>query len=214
MNKRLILVGCGAFARELISWAEDIADAGIGQKITGYLDDTSHILEKFAYPYEAKWIATIDNYIPEIGDELIIAIGDPVGKLKVVTKLKEKGAKFATLIHPTAVIARSARLGEGVVICPQALVSADAQLGDFVMVNCLSSIGHDVVVGNYCTLSAHVDLTGYVHVGDGVFFGTGAKVLPKVKIGAEAKIGAGAMIMQSVPENTVMYTQPAKKLYS
>ena len=212
MNKRLILVGCGAFARELICWIEDAVDLGVGKKVTGFLDEDPKALEKFAYPYEPKWISTIDNYIPEEGDELIMAIGSPAGKLKVATKLKEKGAKFATFIHPTAVVAKSAVLGEGVVICPQSFVSADAQLEDFVAVNGLSSVGHDVVVGKFSTLSAHVDLTGYVQVGDGVFFGTGAKVLPKVKIGSAAKIGAGATIIRSVPENSVMYAPSTKRL--
>ncbi len=212
MNKRLILVGCGAFARELICWIEDAVDLGMGRKVTGFLDDDPKALEKFAYPYEPKWISTIDNYIPEEGDELIMAIGSPAGKLKVATKLKENGAKFATFIHPTAVVAKSAVLGEGVVICPQSFVSADANVGDFVAVNGLSSVGHDVVVGKFSTLSAHVDLTGYVQVGDGVFFGTGAKVLPKVKIGSAAKIGAGATIIRSVPENSVMYAPPTKRL--
>jgi sugar O-acyltransferase (sialic acid O-acetyltransferase NeuD family) len=213
MNQRLILVGGGGFARELINWIESSVNSDIGQKITGFLDDNPKALQGFSGSYnDTQWIATIDNYIPEEGDKLIMAIGDPVGKLKVATKLKQKGAEFATFIHTTAVVARSASLGEGVVICPHALVSADVELGCFVMVNCLSSIGHDVVVGQYSTLSGHVDLTGYVQVGEGVFFGTGAKVIPKIKIGAGAKIGAGTTIMRNVPEKAVMYTTPAKRL--
>lgn len=45
-----------------------------------------------------------------------------------------------------------------------------------------------------------------------MFFGSGAKILPKVRIGAGAKIGAGATVMRSAPENAVLYTMPAKKL--
>lgn len=76
----------------------------------------------------------------------------------------------------------------------------------------LSSIGHDVKVGAYSTLSSHVDLMGHVETGERVFFGSGAKILPKVRIGAGAKIGAGATVMRSAPENAVLYTMPAKKL--
>ncbi|MEI6745903.1 MAG: acetyltransferase [Methylococcaceae bacterium] len=212
MNKRLILVGCGAFARELICWIEDAVDSGVGRKVTGFLDEDPKALEKFAYPYEPKWISTIDDYIPEEGDELIMAIGSPAGKLNVATKLKKKGAKFVTFIHPTAIVAKSATLGEGVVICPKSMVSADTNVGDFVAVNCFSGVGHDVVVGQYTTISSHVDLTGFVQVGDSVFFGTGAKVIPKVKIGAGATIGAGTTIIRSVTKNSVMYAPPTKRL--
>ncbi|MCV9981021.1 acetyltransferase [Burkholderia pseudomallei] len=210
MTPRLIVAGCGAFARELINWADDAAHAGIGQRITGFLDANPAALAGF--PYRAEWLGDIDAYTPEDGDELIVAIGDPNAKRDVVERLRARGARFGSLRHPSAVVARSASLGAGVVLCPHAVVSADAQIGDFVAVNVLSSIGHDVKVGAYSMLSSHVDLMGHVETGERVFFGSGAKILPKVRIGAGAKIGAGATVMRSAPENAVLYTMPAKKL--
>ena len=210
MLKQLIVAGCGAFARELINWADDAADAGRSARIGGFLDTNPAALE--GYPYQLEWRGDIDDYRPLDGEAVIVAIGDPAARRAVVSRLRERGALFATLIHPTAVIARSAVLGEGVVVCPQSVISADARVGDFVAVNVLSSIGHDVKLGAYTTLSSHVDLTGFVQTGEGVFFGSGAKVLPKLTIGARAKIGAGATVMRSVAEDAVIYTAPAKKL--
>jgi sugar O-acyltransferase (sialic acid O-acetyltransferase NeuD family) len=209
-SKRLIVAGCGAFARELINWAADAADAGRSAPITGFLDANAGALEGFSY--DLAWRGDIDDYRPNDGEAVIVAIGDPSKKRAVVERLRARGALFATLVHPTAVIARTAKLGVGVVICPQAVISADASVGDFAAINTLSSIGHDVKLGAFSTLSAHVDLTGYVQTGDEVFFGTGAKVLPKIKIGARAKIGAGTTVMRSVAEDAVLYTAPARKL--
>jgi UDP-3-O-[3-hydroxymyristoyl] glucosamine N-acyltransferase len=112
-----------------------------------------------------------------------MAIANPESKRRVAAELQAMGARFVTVVHPSAVIAGSARLGEGVTVCPFSLVSADAIVGDFVAINTMSSVGHDVQLGAFSTLSAHVDLTGRVKVGEGVFFGTGAKVLPGLKIG-------------------------------
>lgn len=210
MVKRLIVAGCGAFARELINWAQDAADAGRGPAISAFLDANPAALQD--YPYQLEWQGDIDDYRPRDGDAVLVAIGDPAGKHAVVARLRERGAVFATLVHPSAVVARSAVLGEGVMVCPQAVISADAHVGDFVAINVLSSVGHDVKLGAYSTLSSHVDLTGYVQTGDGVFFGSGAKILPKLKIGARAKIGAGAIVMRSVAEDAVIYAAPARKL--
>jgi sugar O-acyltransferase (sialic acid O-acetyltransferase NeuD family) len=210
MTKRLILVGCGAFARELINWAQDVAETGQGQAVTGFLDEDAQALTGFNYKIE--YLGKIDAFVPQSGDYLLMAIGDPSIKKKIYQELKAKGAQFAQLIHPSAVIARSAKLGDGVVVCPQAFISADAIVGDMVAVNGCASVGHDVRLGSFCTLSSHVDLTGWVQVEECVFFGSGAKVLPKVKVRAGAKIGAGAVVMRSVAENAVMYAQPAKKL--
>ena len=210
MVKRLVVAGCGAFARELINWAEDAADAGRGPRISGFLDTNPAALR--GYPYQLEWRGDIDDYRPRDGEAVIVAIGDPGAKRKVVASLRDRGASFATLVHPTAVIAHSSVLGEGVVVCPQSVISADARVCDFVTVNVLSSVGHDVKLGAYSTLSSHVDLTGFVQTGEEVFFGSGAKILPKLTIGARAKIGAGTTVMRSVAEDAVIYTASAKKL--
>lgn len=209
-QERWILVGAGAFARELINWAEDAAEAGMSPRIAGFLDNSAQALDAFSY--QLAYYGTIEEYQPQPEDRLLMAIGDPGAKRRVAQLLKSKGARFATLIHPRAVVARSARLGEGVVVCPHAVISADAVLGDFVAVNALAGVGHDVVVGACSTLSAQVDLTGSVQVGEGCFFGSGARVLPRISIGADARIGAGAVIMRRVAAGAVMYASPAKKL--
>ncbi len=210
MEERLILVGCGAFARELINWVQDLVDLGKSKPITGFLDASPDALDGFAY--QIPWFGRIDEYTPEPGDQLLMAIGDPKAKKELFSSLKSKGATFAQMIHPSAVVARSAKLGEGVVVCPLSFVSADANVGDLCAINGNASVGHDVKLGAFSTLSSHVDLTGWVQVEECVFFGSGARVLPKVKIGFGARVGAGAVVMRSVPTEAVMYGQPAKKL--
>jgi sugar O-acyltransferase (sialic acid O-acetyltransferase NeuD family) len=209
METRLILVGAGNFGRELVNWAQDIAEYG-GHGFHGYLDTTPDVLA--VRGYKLPWLGTPTDYVPQPGDQMVIAIANPLSKRAVVEHMLAKGASFARLIHPTAVVARTASLGEGVVLCPHSVVSADSTVGNFVSVNTLSSVGHDVVLGDFSTLSGHVDLTGAVKVGVDCFFGTGAKVLPKVKIGNGAKIGAGTVIMRSVADGVTMYTAPAKRL--
>ncbi|WP_431259092.1 acetyltransferase [Roseateles chitinivorans] len=206
----LTLVGCGAYARELINWIADATTAGRLPPLTAFLDATPDSLSGF--PYTLAYRGRVEDYAPEPGELLVMAIANPDAKRRVAAELKAKGAQFATVIHPSAVIAGSARLGEGVTVCPFALISADAAVGDFVAINAMSSVGHDVQLGAYSTLSAHVDLTGRVAVGEEAFFGTGAKVLPGVKIGERAKVGAGALIMRSVKADAVMYAPPAKQL--
>jgi sugar O-acyltransferase (sialic acid O-acetyltransferase NeuD family) len=210
IKRRLILVGCGAFARELINWVDDLVSLGKFIPVTGFLDDNPDALKGFSY--SIPYLGSIQSFIPQPGDQLLMAIGDPKAKKNLYLDLKFKGASFAQFIHPTAVVSRTAKLGEGVVICPLAFVSADSIIGDLCAINGNSSVGHDVVLGDFATLSSHVDITGWVHVDECVFFGSGARVLPKVKIGKDARIGAGAVVMQSVPKDCVMYAPPAKRL--
>jgi sugar O-acyltransferase (sialic acid O-acetyltransferase NeuD family) len=208
MKTKLILVGSGSFGREVINWSYDIFDDA-ADGFRAYLGSPDAFKD---YRYDLQCLGAIEDYLPQANDRFVIAVGDPETKKMLVEQLLAKGAKFATLVHPSAVIARTAVLEEGVVICPQAVISADCRICRFAAVNVLSSVGHDAFVGEYSTLSGHVDLTGFVHVGELVFFGTGAKVLPKVRIGSKSRIGAGSVIMRNVADGSVMYTMPAKKL--
>jgi len=81
-----------------------------------------------------------------------------------------------------------------------------------VAVNICSSVGHDVRLGSYSTLSAHIDITGGVVVGEMVMFGSGARILPGLHVGDEATIGAGAVVIRNVPPGKTVYAPPAKQL--
>ncbi|MEH2204211.1 MAG: acetyltransferase [Nostoc sp.] len=210
MEQRCILVGAGAFGRELINWVYDAQTHGIFPPLDGFISDIPNVLDGF--DYKLTWLGQISTYQPTDRDLFLLGIGDPKDKESLVTSLKNRGGKFITLIHPTAVLARTARLGEGVILCPFSVISADATIGNFVTFNCFSGAGHDVQVGDYTTVSSHVDLTGGVKCGHSVFFGTGAKVLPHVSIGNSAKIGAGALIVRTVTEGSTMFAAPARKL--
>lgn len=49
-----------------------------------------------------------------------------------------------------------------------------------------------------------------VRIGDGVFLGTGATVLPGVTVGARSLVAAGAVVDRDVPENAVVAGNPAR----
>lgn len=209
--QNIIIVGAGSFGRELCCWLEDMLDPA-SMRIGGFLDDTRDCAPVLNANYPYPLLGAIDSYRLHDDDVFVIAIADPAGKSRIAMALQQRGAKFFTMVHPTALLARTARLGAGVLICPFALVSADSLVGDFVTINSYSSIGHDAIIGSGSTLSCHVDITGRVSVGEGVFFGSGARVLPQLHVGDNAKVGAGAVVMRKVEAGATVYAMPAKKL--
>jgi sugar O-acyltransferase (sialic acid O-acetyltransferase NeuD family) len=210
VSKHLVVVGVGGFGREVICWAENAACDGAAPPIRGYLLDDGYPLLSAAYGL--AWLGGLDAYVPICGDVCVVAVSDPVAKRQIVSRLQARGATFTSLVHPSAVIAKTAVLGVGCIVCPQSLLSADVTLGDFITVNAMSSIGHDSKIGAFTTLSAHVDITGRVTVGESAFFGSGARVLPGLTVGNEAKVGAGAVVMRSICAGVTVYTNPARKL--
>ncbi|MES2033905.1 MAG: NeuD/PglB/VioB family sugar acetyltransferase [Pseudomonadota bacterium] len=203
-----ILVGGGAFAREILGWFKPgLAE---GDRFVGYLDDGEEPMRLRGY--DLPQLGTIKAFKPSGEQRMVMGLTDPAGKAAVADTLLQAGGKFASLVHPRAWVTDTARVGTGVIIGPFADVSADACVSDFTSINGYASVGHDVNLGAYSTLSGYVDLTGYVTVGAGSFFGSGARVLPSVKVGQHCTVGAGAVVVRNVPDGATVYAAPARKL--
>lgn len=206
---RLIIVGGGGFGREIICWAEDCHAAGTLPKIAGFIDDKVSALPD---AYNVPHLGAFRDYQPKDGDLFIVALGEPAGKRKLVESLQERGGKFATLIHPTAMVVRTATIGEGLIMCPHTMMLPESRAERFVTILNFSGIGHDSVAGDFTTLSSLVDITGNVTLGKEVFVGAGGRVLPGLTIGDRALIGAGATVVRSLKAGATAYAAPAKTL--
>lgn len=207
-KKNLVIVGAGGCAREALQWAKDVNRAGERWNIKGFLCDYPDPLK--GKKCDVPVLDTIDGY--EIGedDEFVVAIGDSTGRKMVTDKLKARGARLVNLIHPSAVIADSCSLGEGLIIYPFALISDNARIGDGCIINMYSSVAHDSVLGEYCTISAHCDVTGRCTLGDRVFMGSSSQVVPDSRIGNDVFICAGSTVMTRLRDGVKVLGNPAK----
>jgi len=208
--KQLLIVGAGGFGREVLNWAQDIPLKKKDWEVGGFLDANPAALNGYDCNYQI--LADPMVYQPRKGDCFICAIGHPQKKLRICRHLKECGAEFITLIHPTAIIGNRCSIGEGCIFCPGVILTADVKMSDFVIVNAQSTIGHDAFIGEGCTLSSHVDITGFASLGEGVFLGSHAAVLPKAKVGDYAIIGAGSVVLKKVKPGTTVVGVPAVQI--
>jgi sugar O-acyltransferase (sialic acid O-acetyltransferase NeuD family) len=179
-------------------------------RIAGFLDANPQALEGKNYPY--KILGDPATWMPADDEIFIAGIGDPESRLRSCLDLKSRGARFLTVIHPSAVLAANVEIGEGCVIAPNAVISADAKLERFVSVNIAASIGHDTQTGEGTTVSSHSDLMGAVSVGRCCFIGSHACILPAKKVGDYAIVGAGSAVVRNVPSRTTVMGVPAQIL--
>lgn len=99
--------------------------------------------------------------------------------------------------------------------------------------NNIRASGGTITIGDNCLISQNINIicanhrfevgkliknqewdTGKntVKIGDDVWVGSGAIILPGVKIGNGAVIGAGAVVVDDVEENSIVVGNPAKKI--
>ncbi len=205
--KKIVIVGAGAFGREVCSWIEQIISAGVDWSIMGFVDDRADAVSGMDYPLPV--FSDISNFHPT-GDELVVcAIGTPGAREAVAGLLKRKGAKFANVIHPTAVFGRNVTWGEGVIIAPYVALSCDIVIGDFCVISSFSGVGHDCRIGDYVQISSHCSVNGGVSLSNGVFLGAQATVIPRVSVGESAFVGAGSVVIRRVQASKRVFGNPA-----
>ena len=204
---RIIIVGAGGFGREVLQWVRD-AWPEQTSRIAGFLSADRSQLENHDYPLDI--IADPDRYEPTPGDGLLLAIGIPEVRRRVAQALKSRGAEFLTLIHPTAIVAPTASIGAGSILCPYAIVSDAAQVGSCVLLNYHSSLGHDASAGDYAVLSPYAAIGGNAHIEADVFMGLHASVGPGKRIGVRSKVSANSCALADAPADSIIYGVPGR----
>ena len=205
--RRVIIVGAGGFGREVLQWASD-AWPEQAAWIAGFLSADPAALD--GHTTRLPILGDPDTFAPLPGDGFLLAIGIPQVRRQVAERLTHRGANFLTLVHPTAIVAATATVGAGSVICPQAVVSDAAWLGRCVLVNYHASLGHDAKAGDYTVFSPYATLGGGAIVEADVFLGLHATVGPRVRIGAGTKVSANSAALVSVPRQTLVYGVPGR----
>jgi len=214
VRERLLIVGTGGFGREVLWTADDVAPEARGWDVAGFLaDDVDAARAELA----AKGVAppvvgSVADYQPRDGDLLVCAIADPRERLAACEELRARGARFGSVLHPTALVHPSAVVGEGLIMRHYSGLSPNAVVGDFVTINFLAGAAHDCVVGDGCTFGPHSDVMGAAHLGRGVLLGSHAAVLPGARVGDFATVGAGSVVVRRVAPGATVFGVPARRL--
>ena len=131
--KDLIIVGASGFGRELLMAIKEINIRKKEWNVLGFIDDNLHALD--GIDCECKILGRIEDWKPSSNELYGMGIAKTTAKKEVALKLKERGAKFATIIHPTARVANPVTIGEGLVLFTYADISVNCMIGDFVFMN-------------------------------------------------------------------------------
>src|SRR5262249_54189670 len=122
----------------------------------------------------------------------IVAIGDNWVRHEVANRIRREVPDFAfvTVIHPSAQVARSARVAPGTVVMPGAIIAANASIGEFCIVNTKASLDHDGVMGPFSSFAPAVTAGGEVTVKAFAAVLLGANIMHCITIGEHSVVGA------------------------
>ncbi|KMQ51461.1 Acyltransferase [Chitinispirillum alkaliphilum] len=128
-------------------------------------------------------------------------------------KIGKYGIPFAPLID-TSVDTRGVEWRGDVMVYQNVVFSAGAFLDQGSVVFTGGIVGHGCSIGSFCVVAPGAVLNARVRLGDGVYVGTNASILPDLEIGEWATIGLNTGVMENVPPNATAIGVPAQIICS
>lgn len=144
------------------------------------------------------------------GIEFILAIGEPVVKDAVFEKVNNMGCTVTNLFHPEVRIPRGVVYGKGIVIHQRSGFPPRANFGNNVLLQGTAITGHDLTLGDNVVISSLSFIGGDVTIGKDSYIAPGALIRNGLHIGENVIVGMGSVVTKDVPDNAVVYGNPAK----
>ncbi|WP_299136293.1 acetyltransferase [uncultured Tenacibaculum sp.] len=210
--KNIAIFGAGGFGREVKTIIDKINEQTPKTfNFLGFYDDgieKGKIINNYPVLGGIEELNALDEDL-----SLVISIGDPQIKTAIVEKIKTAKIDYPVIVHPNASISNDdVEIGKGSIICEGSIVTCNIKIGDFVILNLMCTVGHDSIIDNYCAFMPSVNISGEVHIKNGVYVGTGAKIINLLEIGEGTIVGAGAVVSKSLPSKCTAVGIPAKPI--
>jgi len=210
---------------ELIHGAKDVLIRGIAPASRAGDGDICFLTREslIADVADAKLICLT---LPELAHRLpnaviTIAVPDPKSALGLLMRAMIPSGTPAAGIHPSAVVADTVLLGEGVSVSPHAVIENDVVLGDGAVIGAGVHIGTGCVIGAHTVIDPNTTIMSasigdHCHIGPNTVIGftgfgitrdEGNVVIPhigRVMLGSRCHIGASVTIDRGFIEDTVI----------
>ncbi|MFN0207206.1 MAG: acetyltransferase [Planctomycetota bacterium] len=206
--ERIAILGAGDLGESLRQYALDRGDVAIA----GFLDDARPRGSSFLGS-EILGTASDAPHLYKSGafDRVAFAIGyrNITIRKQRFEQLRAAGVPIYSVVHPSAYVHPTAKIGAGVHIFPTAAIDMAVTVGDNVVFNTGCIIAHHSSVGSHCYFGPGVRVAGITNIGECCFVGIGASIIEKIQIGEGTVVAAGAVVTDNVEPRSLMAGVPA-----
>lgn len=210
-KKRVVVVGTGDFARIARYYLENDSDHPvIAHSLSASLLDAKEFLGLPLVAFEEL----PSSYPP---DDHLLLIGIAYSRLnrnrrEMFEAAKRMGYEMVTYVCSKAITWPDLAVGEGSFIFEANVIQPYVHIGKDTVLWSGNHIGHDSTIGDHIFMASHVVVSGNCRVGDNTFIGVNATIRDGLTIGANCVIGAGTLVLDRVPDGSVLRGTPTVPL--
>jgi sugar O-acyltransferase (sialic acid O-acetyltransferase NeuD family) len=151
------------------------------------------------------------NLFPEA--KLLAVPGSPTTfrqRREIIESLNIPFSRYATVIHPSAKIAPSAKIGLNTLIMAGVVITADVTIGNHVCILPNTVIHHDSIIEDSVLIGAGVIVAGHVRIRENCYIGSGSTIINNIEIGPKALVGMSSNVLKTVPAEVTVFGNPAR----
>jgi sugar O-acyltransferase (sialic acid O-acetyltransferase NeuD family) len=203
-NKSLVLLGGGGHCKSVL-------DSILRGNEYSDIVITDNNLAAGTKIYGCKVVGT-DAFLPDLREKgyknAFITVGSinntSVGvRMKLANLASSLGFSFPTIVDPSAIVSKHARIAAGTYIGKNAVINADAVIGTQCIINTGAIVEHECQIGDFTHVSVGAILCGNVKVGRESFIGAGATVIQGIHIGNLVIVGANSTVLSDVYDGKI-----------
>lgn len=129
-----------------------------------------------------------------------------------IAEAKALGYELASFVHPSAGVAKDAKLGEHCFLMDHVFVQPGVTLGDNVFVWSGALVGHHSTVGDNCWVTSTAAICGQVTMGRSCFLGANATVGNGITVGDDCFLGANTLVTKDLADSSVVVQRSSEVL--
>ncbi|MBA2710849.1 MAG: acetyltransferase [Tatlockia sp.] len=209
--KKVILAGNAITANILMGYLQqDSRYEVVGLTVDDEFIDKNGVSGIQSIPFSS----ISDKYNPQ-NYSIIMAMGyNDINRIReaMFNRLKEKGYRIETYVHPEAKIFTRYALGEGAVILPSAVIEPEVRIGPNSMIWANVTLAHHCSVNEHCWIASGAVISGQAQVKRNTFIGVNATIVNDIVVDEYSIIGAGALITKNTKASSVHLARSGEEL--
>jgi len=211
-RKRILIIGTGGNSQIIAETLLGQTFKGERYELVGFLDDDPALLN--AQILDRPVLGPVSALKEVAHDLLLIGIEDNKTRSRHFHRLSAIGEEFVTVIHPSAIVSPSVKIGKGTIVFPRVIINTGATIEDDVVLKGGCTVGHGCHVAAHAYVSVGACLGGAAKIGEGALIGPGSSILQNIHIGEWAIVEPKAMVIRDVAAQTTVAGVPAKVVSS